>query len=119
MVRHVDPNGKVVSTERLALLTSGGDHVYVSQTSEAPAIAFEPVDPSATQRDIELPEGSLAWAWANYENDFPQEVHFVSNGDSLETQLSASGEDGGWLMGWRFERVGACGEEPEPEPKSR
>lgn len=103
-----------MSTERLALLTSGEQHLYVSQSSEAPAIAFQPTDPSLTQNQIELPESALAWAWTNYEHDFPQEVHYVVIEDRLQTQFSASGEDGGWLMGWTLERVGACGEEPDP-----
>ncbi len=93
--------------ERLALRRSPGGHVYVATPSGAAPTEFAPIDP-ATARfgpvpDVDAP-GLVHLAWANYAHDFPQEIHYLVDGDTLMAIVSGPRQE----YGWTFQRTAGC-----------
>lgn len=106
-------------TETLELIAGRRGHVYVAHPSGAPPTEFAPIDPATARYGTRAPALSTEWVWANYEHDFPQEIHYaLGQDDRLQAVIAGPGEapigdHGGRMMGWTLERVAACGEEPK------
>jgi hypothetical protein len=101
-------DGVEVPFERLALKNSRDGHVYVAMPGEASPTEFAPIDPqSAKYGPGEVDDGAQHFAWANYEHDFPQEIHYVLAGDRLTATISGPGRENGW----QFERAAPCSQE--------
>ena len=103
--------------ERLALVARargrGGGHVYVAQPGDAAPTEFAPIDPSASRHGGPAPASATRWSWANYDHDFPQEIHYTLTGDRLEATIAGPdrGGAGGRSAGWTYDRVAACNED--------
>ncbi len=106
-------------SETLELIASRGGHVYVARPGGAPPTEFAPIDPASARWGGRPPAQSIAWVWANYDHDFPQEIHYVLDVDGeLHATIAGpgdetSGDHGGRSMGWTLQRVAACSEEPK------
>lgn len=106
-------------TETLALIAGPRGHVYVAKPGDAEPTEFAPIDPSRARFGAQAPATAQVWVWANYEHDFPQEIHYVLGDDNHLTAKIAGpsddpGEGNGRSMGWTLERTATCGEEPSP-----
>lgn len=103
-------DGAEVVVETLALRRRRGGHVYVAKPGDATPTEFAPIDPRAARfpgretnsANIEV----TRFSWANYEHDFPQEIHYLLVGDRLTAVVSGPER----ASGWQFERVAACEE---------
>lgn len=111
----LDDAGEPTSTERLVLRAGKRGHVYVAQPGEAAPTEFSPIDPEAARYVVQTPAAAHVWVWANYEHDFPQEIHYALIGDRLEAVIAGADDAGGGGMGWTLERVAAC-DEAESSP---
>jgi hypothetical protein len=108
--RMIEADHEVVS-EVLALRRTRAGHIYVAKPDEATPTEFAPIDVAAAKwgpGDIEGAEHFEHFAWANYEHDFPQEIHYVLAGDRLTAIISGPGRE----SGWEFQRTAACTEQP-------
>ncbi|PRQ06319.1 hypothetical protein [Enhygromyxa salina] len=99
-----DDAGEYQLIERLALRHHRRGHVYVAQPGEAEPTEFAPIDPSEARYPVQVPASAQVWVWANYEHDFPQEIHYTVLGDRLETSIAGPGAG----MGWKLERSRPC-----------
>jgi hypothetical protein len=113
----LDDAGEITSTERLLLRADKRGHVYVAQPGEATPTEFSPIDPSTARSPVRLPAAALVWSWANYDHDFPQEIHYVLDGDTLVTMIAATDENRGHGMGWKLTRTASCDDSPS-QPRS-
>ncbi|NVB43338.1 hypothetical protein G6O69_36270 [Pseudenhygromyxa sp. WMMC2535] len=98
--------------EQLTLLAQGQGHVYIVQPGQAAPTQFEPIDPSAARFSVDTPRGATIWVWANYEHDFPQEIHYALFADEgrLEAAIVGPGEgEAPSVMTWSFTRSASCG----------
>lgn len=110
-----DEAGAVQPPETLELVNSRPGHIYVARPSGAEPTEFAPIDPAQARYSlIPFPAADI-WVWANYEHDFPQEIHYALVGDHLHAKIVGPGdtENSGRSMGWTLERTAACGEEPQ------
>ena len=98
--------------EQIALLAGDHGHVYVVQPGGGAPTEFRPVDPSAARFTVSAPTGAEVWVWANYEHDFPQEIHYAlfPNEGRLEATIVGPGEGGGEAqqMSWTMMRTASC-----------
>jgi hypothetical protein len=109
-----DESGTVQSTEILELVESKRGHIYVARPGGGPATEFAPIDPTQARFATSAPATAKLWVWANYEHDFPQEIHYAVIDDRLHAKIAGpgdAGESSGRSMGWTLERTAACGEE--------
>jgi hypothetical protein len=101
-------DGVEVPTEILALRRSRGGHVYVAKPGDASPTEFAPIDPAAAKYGPAHDDPDAEhFVWANYEHDFPQEIHYVLSGDRLTATISGPGRENGW----QFERAAPCTQE--------
>jgi hypothetical protein len=106
--------GEVEATEILELVDSRPGHIYVARPNGAAPTEFAPLDPTDARFPVDAPANAEVWVWANYEHDFPQEIHYTRIGDQLRAKIVGpgdTGEDSGRAMGWTLERTAACGQE--------
>lgn len=104
-------DGVEVQTEALALRSSKSGHVYVATPGDATPTEFAPIDPSAAKYGpAQASPDAIRFSWANYQHDFPQEIHYLLDGDRLTAIVS--GPKG--QSGWQFQRSAGCGQEPPP-----
>ncbi|KIG19178.1 hypothetical protein DB30_04643 [Enhygromyxa salina] len=96
--------GELELSERLVLRHGKRGHVYIAQPGEAAPTSFSPIDPSAARYPVQVPAATLVWVWANYEHDFPQEIHYGLQGDQLEATVAGPGAG----MGWKLARIRPC-----------
>jgi hypothetical protein len=112
----IDADGVVQSTELFELVASRRGHVYVARPGGGAATEFAPIDPAEARFERTAPATAEVWAWANYEHDFPQEIHYWLVDGRLHTEIIGPGDDSGQslgrAMGWTLERTAACNEEP-------
>ncbi|NVB43766.1 hypothetical protein G6O69_38570 [Pseudenhygromyxa sp. WMMC2535] len=83
-----------------------------SSPAKPPRRSFEPIDPSAARFSVDTPRGATIWVWANYEHDFPQEIHYALFADEgrLEAAIVGPGEgEAPSVMTWSFTRSASCG----------
>jgi hypothetical protein len=106
--RALNEAGELVVSERLVLRASKRGHVYVAKPGEAAPTEFSPIDPGVARYPIQVPASALVWVWANYEHDFPQEIHYAVIGERLEASIHGPDDAGGRSMGWALERVAGC-----------
>jgi hypothetical protein len=111
--RRLDDRGVEQPFERLALQRARGGHAYIAQPGDAPPTTFAPIDPRAAKfgPPNSDDEGEQAFAWANYEHDFPQEIHYRVAGDRLQAMISGPAQ----AHGWAFERITACAGSERPQ----
>jgi hypothetical protein len=102
-------DGVEVPTEVLALRRTRDGHVYVAKPGDATPTEFAPIDPRAAKFAPEAPASAQHFVWANYEHDFPQEIHYVLDGDRLAATISGPDR----TNGWEFSRTAACTQEPQ------
>jgi hypothetical protein len=107
-----DEAGAVQSTEILELASSRLGHTYVARPNGAAPTEFAPLDPTDARFAVTAPAGADVWVWANYEHDFPQEIHYARVGDQLHAEIVGPGDGENHSMGWTLERTAACGQEP-------
>jgi hypothetical protein len=96
-----------VPFEILALRKRRGGHVYVAQPGDATPTELAPIDPAAAKfgpGPDQVGPAVVRWSWANYEHDFPQEIHYLLDGDRLTAIISGPDRE----TGWQFERTAAC-----------
>jgi hypothetical protein len=108
----LDGAGEITLTERLQLRADKRGHVYVAQPGEATPTEFSPIDPSTARSPVRIPAAALVWSWANYDHDFPQEIHYVLVGDKLDTTIAATHGNRGHGMAWKLVRIAGCDESP-------
>ncbi len=105
-------------TEALELLASRRGHIYVARPGGAPPTEFAPIDPARARFGVDAPATAQVWVWANYEHDFPQEIHYVLIENRLHAKIvgpaDETGKNPGRGMTWTLERTAACGEEKQP-----
>jgi hypothetical protein len=109
-----DEAGEVHTTEVLELVHSRDGHIYVARPGGAAPTEFAPIDPALARFPLTAPATSDVWVWANYEHDFPQEIHYAVIDNHLHAKIVGpgdAGESSGQSMGWTLERTAACGEE--------
>lgn len=97
--------------EQLALLAGSQGHIYVAQPGRAAPTEFRPIDPSAARFSVDAPASARVWVWANYDHDFPQEIHYALLPDEgrLEAAIVGPGEGGeARVMAWTFARTAGC-----------
>jgi hypothetical protein len=113
----LDDSGQVQSTELLELVASRRGHVYVARPGGAAATEFAPIDPTKSRFPRDTPQTAKVWAWANYEHDFPQEIHYSLVDDRLHAEIIGPGDDTGQslgrAMGWTLDRTATCSEEAQ------
>jgi len=107
--------GELVATEQLQLRAERRGHVYLAQPGQAIPTKFSPIDPAQARFGTRAPATATHWSWANYDHDFPQEIHYVLL-DNGRLQISIGGPkgSGGQGMGWTFVRAAACAELEPP-----
>jgi hypothetical protein len=103
---HIVKDGVPMRAEVLWLRHGKAGHVYVAQPGDASPTEFTPIDPSRAKYGPESVAAAQHFAWANYEHDFPQEIHYVLLGDRLAATIG--GPNG--AQGWELERTAACTE---------
>jgi hypothetical protein len=103
--------GEVQTTEILELVASRPGHIYVARPGGAEPTEFTPLDPTDARFSVNAPANADVWVWANYEHDFPQEIHYALIDDHLHAKIVGPGETGEESMGWTLERTAACGEQ--------
>ena len=97
--------------EDIALLAGDQGHVYSVQPGGGPTTEFRPIDPSAARFSVQVPPGAKVWVWANYDHDFPQEIHYalLANEGRLEATIVGPGEGGeAASMAWTMTRTASC-----------
>lgn len=113
----LDESGAVQSTEQFELVASKRGHVYVARPSGQAPTEFAPIDPADARFANNAPATAEVWVWANYEHDFPQEIHYMLIDGRLHTEIIGPGDDTGQslgrAMGWTLERTAACNEKPQ------
>lgn len=112
----LDDKGQLQSTELLELAAARHGHVYVARPGGGAPTEFSPIDPAQARFDRTAPATATVWVWANYEHDFPQEIHYSLVDDHLHAEIIGPGDDTGQslgrAMGWTLERTATCSEEP-------
>lgn len=113
----LDESGQVQSTELLELLASRRGHIYVARPGGGAATEFAPIDPDDTRFGRTAPTAVDVWVWANYEHDYPQEIHYALVDDRLHAQILGPGDGPGQSLGraldWTLERTAACSEDTQ------
>ena len=97
--------------EQLALLAESQGHIYVAQPGRAAPTQFRPIAASAARFAVDAPPGATVWVWANYDHDFPQEIHYalLANEGRLEAAIVGPGESGeARVVTWTFARTAGC-----------
>jgi hypothetical protein len=111
----LDDTGQVQSTELLELAASRRGHVYVARPGGQAPTEFAPIDPAESRFPRTAPAAAKTWVWANYEHDYPQEIHYTLVDDHLHAEIIGPGDDTGQslgrAMGWTLQRTAACSEE--------
>jgi hypothetical protein len=103
-------DGQLVHSEGLWLRAGRRGHVYVAQPGHVEPTEFRPIVPDRARFGVETPAAATVWVWANYDHDFPQEIHYALVGDRLDVAIAGPEDGGGRSMGWTLQRVAACGE---------
>jgi hypothetical protein len=102
-------DGVEVQTEVLALRHGKAGHVYVAKPGDATPTEFAPIDPQAAKYGPGAQSDGQHFVWANYEHDFPQEIHYVLAGDKLSAVITGPDRENGW----QFQRTAACSKEAQ------
>jgi hypothetical protein len=103
--------GDEIVTETLALRPTRGGHIYVAKPGDASPTPFAPIDPDKARfgpEPAELGPDVVRLSWANYEHDFPQEIHYLVRGDRLTAIVSSPERE----TGWEFQRSSPCTDPP-------
>ncbi|HLT39140.1 MAG TPA: hypothetical protein VK034_22805 [Enhygromyxa sp.] len=98
-------DGVEITTERLKLKKTRAGHVYVAMPSDVAPTEFAPIDPATAKFGPDrVPAATTRFSWANYQHDFPQEIHYLVQGDRLTAIISGPDRE----SGFEFQRVTDC-----------